>query len=172
MEIVLVYIFYIITVAVALYYYTLFSSKDQYTRDELKDVLPFLIDFFRKFFLSGSFTGIFLILIISSLIGMIIPAISNHWISNSVIFSLILFFAMPIVKNHYEQIQVSTSESYSDTIVNVFVKYSLTITAGFIAGYGSMLVYNWAKVPEISFLWFLPNIIANSILLGLTIKKI
>ena len=60
-----------------------FFSKDQYTKDELKDILPYLKRHWDN--VSGNFSMVifFIILFLLSFVGYMIPVIIPNWITNS-----------------------------------------------------------------------------------------
>ncbi|MFC1670386.1 hypothetical protein ACFL20_08330 [Spirochaetota bacterium] len=167
-----IYIIYFLLILIASYYVNLFLTKDEYTKDELKNVIPYLKNYWDKIKGNYSLIIIIIILVISSLIGYLIPAVITHWITNSSIFFVIVFFVLPIIKKRFEITQVTSSENYSDKIANIFVKYIDIIIIGFGSGLGSALISNWRKLIDIHSFWFVLNIVIVSIFLGISFSRV
>jgi predicted ABC-type exoprotein transport system permease subunit len=165
-------ILYLAFILVGVYYFNLITQKEQYTRDELKNVIPFFKESWKK--VSSDYpASLFLsILVISAFFGVVIPMIFRHWVTNSSIFFVILFFILPLVKKYLEKSQVAESKSYSDNLSNLFIRYMDIIITGFGTGLGSALIYNWRDLPEIYSPFFLINIIIISLFLGHTVKNV
>ncbi len=172
LEFVLIYIIFILVVIVAYYYSSLIMSKEQYTRDELKGVVTFLPKFLGKISEKYSFVMFFITMILSSLIGMLPAAVSYHWFANSAILFGAVFAGLPVLKKNFEESRVTESVSYSDTAANFVLKYNESLIFGFGIGAGSMLISNWGSSREISFLWFILNLVIITVLLTMTTKKI
>jgi hypothetical protein len=172
LEFILIYVIFIFIVLVAYYYSSLIMSKEQYTRDELKGVIKFFPVFLGKISEKYSFIMFFATMIVSSLIGMFIPAVSYHWFANSAILFGAVFAGLPVLKKNFEASRVTESQSYSDTAQNFILKYNESLIFGFGIGAGSILISNWGSSKEISFIWFILNLVIIIVLLTMTIKKI
>ncbi|MCP4136242.1 MAG: hypothetical protein GY754_35055 [bacterium] len=168
-EILILYIIYLALIIFGSYYVNLFMTQDQYSKEELKNIKPYLSGVWKGITGNYSIATFFLLLIGSSFLGAVIPALFQYWILNSVLLFAIVFFTLPYLKKHFEQAQVSTPDNYSDTVVNIFVKYSDVLIIGFGTGLGTILMYNRASVH---FLWFLVNVFAVTILLGISVKNV
>lgn len=171
-EILIIYLIFLLLVLVGNYYINIFLTQEQYSKEEMKNILPYLSQFWDKINKNYSLLTFFIILTISSFLGLIIPMLSSHWIANSSIFFMIIFFLLPYIKKYYEQSQVTSSDNYSDTITNIFVKYSDIIKIGFGTGLGTALMLNWRLLTHINSILFLLNILIIAILLGISLKKI
>ena len=163
---------YLILIVLGYYYANLFVTQDQYTKEELKNLLPYLKELWSKIGDKYPVPVFLSVLIISTFFGIVIPMFFRHWIANSSIFFVILFFILPFVKKYLEKSQVAESENYSDTISNIFIRYMDIIIIGFGTGLGSALIYNWRDLPGIYSPFFLINIIIISIFLGYTVKNL
>jgi hypothetical protein len=108
---------------------------------------------------------------VSSFISVLITMLSEHWFLNSAILYVILFFIFPFAKKNFSKVMVTTGGSYSDTIINIFLKYYNFILIGFGTGTGTGLMYNWGVYRAVPFLWFLINFIVISILTGMEINN-
>ncbi len=163
---------YLFIVLVGVYYFTLLTMKDNYTKDEFKNVLPFFRKSWEK--VSSDYpVPLFLsILVISVFFGVVIPMIFRHWVTNSSIFFVLLFFLLPVLKKYLEKSQVAESKSFSDNLSNLFIKYMDIIIIGFGTGLGSALIYNWRDLPEIYSPFFLINLIIISLFLGHIVKNV
>lgn len=170
-SIIIIYIIYSLVIILSCYYIDLFLSKEQYSKDELKNILPYLKKIHENIIFNHSSFTLSIVLICSSFLGIIIPLISSSWIINSSILYAIIFLTLPFLKKHFEKSQVSSSEDYADMIVNVFLRYDNVIILGFGSGTGASLIYNWGSMKNISFLWFFINIIIVSAISGYTLKK-
>jgi hypothetical protein len=171
-EILLIYIVFLSILILGSYYVDLYLSKDQFTKEELKDVLPYLLKLWRKVSHSFSMLLLAVILAVSSLLGILFPMVSQNWFLNSSIIFLTMFFSFPVLKRNFDKTTVTVSGSYADTAMNIFVKYHNIILVGFGAGTASGLIYNWGAFKAVHFLWFLVNLIVLSILTGMVIKNI
>jgi hypothetical protein len=165
-------ILYLLVILISVYYFNLFIRKEHYTRDELKNVLPFFKDAWKNVSLKYPVPLFLSILIISVFFGVVIPMIFRHWVTNSSIFFVIIFFSLPLVKKYLEKSQVAESKSYSDNLSHLFIRYMDIIIVGFGTGLGSALIYNWRDLPEIYSPFFLINIIIISLFLGHTVKNV
>jgi hypothetical protein len=164
-EIVLIYVAYLILLILGSYYVDLYLSKDQFTKNELKDIMPYLKESLNRVLRTYS------ILVISSAIGIALPMLSQHWFLNSAILFLVMFFTFPLAKKNLEKAKVTTGGNLSDTAMNIFTEYDNIILTGFGAGTATGLMYNWGVYKAIHFLWFLINFIVLSILVGIAIKN-
>jgi hypothetical protein len=146
-------------------------SKNEYSRDEIQKVIPQLISIWNK--ISSKYTTLNMIFIISisALIGGGIPGIFHNNIINSAILPFIVFHFLPKTAVYFEQTRVTTSESITDVLEDIYVKYYLLINSSFIAGYGSTLIYNWVNLGIISFYWFIINFIIITSILVITLKE-
>ena len=165
-EIVLVYIIYLFIVLAGTYYVTMFNSKNVFTKEEIKNVFPYIFLFVGRVNEIYPITVFFAVLIVSSFIGIVIPMIFKHWIANSSLLFIILFFALPVIKNQMEKSQVAEPEKYSDALANLLIKFTEVIILGFGAGLGTALLYNWRALSDIHSVFFLVNIVIISIFIG------
>jgi hypothetical protein len=163
---------YLILIILGSYYVDLYLSKDQFTKEELKNVIPYLTKFWYGMANNYALTILAVILVISSLVGIALTMVTQHWLLNSAIIFAVLFFIFPLAKKNFDKAMVTTGGNLSDTAMNMFLKYYNFILVGFGTGTASALMYNWGAFKAIHFLWFLINIIALTILLGITIKNI
>ncbi len=170
-ELLLIYIVYLILVIVGTYYVTLFIKQENYSRDDFKKVSPWFSMVWSKLTIHSPLPIFFIVLIVSSLLGIMIPIVIKHWITSSTIIFAAIFLLLPLLKNNISKTMVSSSAEYSDNAMNMLVRYSDIIIFGFGLGTATMLLYNWGSQKLISFLWFLPNFIVISILLGIQLKK-
>lgn len=170
-EILLLYVVYLALLILTSYYINLYISKDQFTKDELKDILPYLARF--KVAITAKYTTFLFVIILStsSLIGLIIPFLSNNWFLNSSIIFIITYFTFPLVKKNFDNAKVTTGGNFSDTIINIFAGYYNIIIIGFGAGTATAIMYNWGANKAIHFVWLMINFIIISILSGIEIKN-
>jgi TM2 domain-containing membrane protein YozV len=155
------FVFFLVSVS---YYVTLFSQKEQYTREEISNVLPYIFESWRKLGAKYPVTGLLLALLVSSFIGLLVPFISSHWSINSAVFYGLFYAVFPILKERFDSTRVSSSPYYRDDISNAFSRYAGIILFGFGAGTGTSLMYNWAHNKELGFLWFILNLAVITVL--------
>lgn len=171
-KIAFLYIVYIIVVMLGSYYVNLYLAKDQFTKDELRHILPYIQESWYKISRAYSLPMLAVILFISSIIGILLPMLSQHWFLNSAILFLVMFFTFPFAKKSVEKAGVTTGGNFSDSAINLFAQYDSIILTGFGAGTATGLMYNWGAYNAIHFLWFLVNFIALSILVGIAIHNV
>jgi hypothetical protein len=171
-EIILIYIVYLMLLTLGSYYVNLYLTQDQFTKEELKNVIPYLIKLRDSIANNYSMTILAVILIVSSLVGIALTMVTEYWLLNSAIIFAVMFFIFPLVKKNFDKAMVTTGGNLSDTAMNMFLKYYNFILIGFGTGTASAIMYNWGAFKSIHFLWFLINIIALTILLGITINNI
>ncbi len=171
-EIVLIYIFYLMIIILGSYYVNLYLSKDQFSKDELKDILPYLTKLWDRINNTYSLSILMICLGVASLIGVLLPMLSQHWFLNSAIIFIVMFFTFPLAKKNFDMARVTTGGSLSDTAMSIFVKYHSIILIGFGTGTATGIMYSWAVYKAINFLWFLINLIVLTIFIGMVIKDI
>lgn len=167
-ELLIIYLVYLLLLILGSYYVNLYISKDQFTKDELKNILPYLSQLWSKIINNHSTPILVATFIISATIGIALPLLSDHWFLNSSIIFLVMFFSFPVAKKNFDKTQITTGGSFSDTIINIFCRYYNVILIGFGNGTATGLMYNF---KTLHFLWFLINLIALSIMVGVAIKN-
>jgi hypothetical protein len=80
------------------YYINLVMTKDHYTRDELKSIVPFFARYWRSISGSHSALLVLIVFLIFSFAGIVLPMVSDGWFFNSSVIFLVLFFIFPMVK--------------------------------------------------------------------------
>ena len=170
-EILLLYVAYFAVLILASYYINLCISKDQFTKEELKDVLPYINRF--RVTITAKYTPFMLLVIlaVSSIFGLIIPFLSDNWLLNSSIIFIVIYFTFPLAKKNFDNAKVTTGGNFSDTAINIFAGYYNVIIIGFGVGTATAIMYNWGSNKAIHFLWFLINFIIISIFTGIAIKN-
>ena len=165
------FLIYFLCSVIISYYYNLLISKNEYSRDELQKVVPQLINIWNK--ISGKYATInmIFIILIPALIGGGIPGVFTNSLINSALLPFLVFYFLPKAAVYFEETRVTTSESFTDILEDTYVKYYLLINSGFIAGYGSTLIFNWINLGIISFYWFVINFIIITIMLVLSLKE-
>src|SRR5512137_2909575 len=101
----LVYLFFLFFLLVINYYVHLISTKDQYTKEELSNILPYLSDSWKAMNERYSSSGLITSFILSSLVGLLIPFLSVHWFFNSSILFCIFFLVFPVVKERLDSMK-------------------------------------------------------------------
>jgi len=167
-ELLIIYLVYLMLLIMGSYYVNLYISKDQFTKDELKNILPYLAQLWNKIINNHSAPLLIAAFAISAIIGIALPLLSDIWFLNSSIIFLVMFFTFPVAKKNFDKTQVTTGGALSDTIINIFCRYYNIILIGFGNGTATGLMYNY---KSIHFLWFLINLIALSVMIGVAIKN-
>lgn len=139
------------------HYFQLFRSKEQYTRDELKNVIPSIPKYWDSLLQRYSISGFAFYLLVSTILGLLIPFISLGWFLQSSIIFVILFLVLPYVKRYMENIRVTAPADYGDILSNIFIRYTEVILYGFGAGTFSSITYLWSTHKELSFFWYIIN---------------
>src|SRR6056297_661362 len=147
------------------HYFQLFRSKEQYTRDELKNVIPSIPRYWDSLLQRYYLPGFIFSLVVSSVLGLLFPSIALNWFFQSAIIFIVLFIVLPYVKSYRENIMVTSSDNIGDIFSNVFTRYTEVILFGFGAGTFSSMTYQWTSHKELSFLWFLVNAAAILIIM-------
>ena len=138
----IIFILYYIIIIVLTYYYNLLSTKNEYSKDDIGNLIPKLIGIWKTLIYKYDTAGFILITLISGFIGSIIPLILDNTVFNSSIIPLLLFFLIPKLGLFFEETRVTSSENFSDKLESYFVKYYIPGNSGFITGYASAVIFN------------------------------
>lgn len=168
----IIYLVFLVFIVAMDYYINLFASKDHFTKDELKSIIPHLGDSLGILQRKYSSVLFLLFFAVSTFFGVLLPLVSSHWFLNSAILFVIFFFAFAFIKDHIDKIMVTTSENLRDAVANVFSRHCEVFTLGFGIGTGASLIYVWGNNREMSFLWFLANMVITTIMIEFTLRTI
>lgn len=155
--ILLLCVFYLGLIIIIYEYYMLFSSKDEYTKQELKGVITGIPDHWMP--LLSQFRLFPIYALTSLIVGILIPLLSYNWFFQSSIFSILLFIILPQVRRSYEPMKVTITDSIWDTIAAALSEYHEIMIVFFSIGTVASLTYCWIANRELSFLWFFVNAI-------------
>ena len=164
-------IIYLIISLIITYYFNLFISKDEYTRQEISDVIPQLGNMLKKISSNYPVTLLTGVMLLSAFIAIMILIISKNWIINSAAIPLLFYFLGPKLAMYFEETRVTVPEKFTDILETIYSRYYRYIIAGFLAGFGTKLIDNWINLGAISFLWFLINFTVNTTLLVLILRE-
>ncbi|HNR87872.1 MAG TPA: hypothetical protein PKM65_05990 [Spirochaetota bacterium] len=168
----IIYIVFLGFVVTMDFYINLFTNKDQFSKEELTGIFPHLTATLGLIQAKYS-TPIFLLFFaLATFFGVLLPLISTHWFLNSAILFVIVFFVFSFIKDHIDRIMVTASESFRDVVANVFSRHCEIFTLGFGVGTGASLIYVWGNNREMSFLWFLANMVIATIMIEFTLRTI
>ncbi len=170
-DIIILYVLYCAVMICIGYYTSLFMTKDTYTRDELKSIMPFFAQYWRSISGSHSVLLVLFVFLISSFLGVLLPLLSDGWFLNSSIIFIIIFIIFPMMQGSLERAQVTTGGDFSDTAANIFSKYYNFIVIGFGCGTATALMYNWGSRDVIHFTWFFINFVILTICIGVAVKR-
>jgi len=169
-QIFLTLIIYSIISFVLTYYLHLFTSKNEYSRQELSDILPQLGNMLKKITSNYPVLRLTGIILLSAIIAIIILSIFTNWIINSAIIPLVIYFTGPKLAVYFEETRVTISNNYADILEVIYSRYYRYIMAGFMAGFGTKLIDDWINVGAISFYWFIINFAINTALIILILR--
>ncbi|MCX8125047.1 MAG: hypothetical protein N3F66_12920 [Spirochaetes bacterium] len=156
-SIILLCIFYCSLIVIVYEYYKLFNAKDEYTKQELKQVVFLIPDHWIPLLSKLRLYPIYAF--VSLIFGIVIPLLSTNWFFQSSIFCIILFIILPQIRRTYEPMKVTVSDSFMDTVASALSEYYEIILFFFSLGTLSSMTYTWVSEKELSFLWFLFNTI-------------
>jgi hypothetical protein len=166
-----VYMFFMFFLLTVNYYIHLLSSKDQYTREELSNILPYISGYLSMLAEKYHQTGFLLALLPASLVGMLFPVITDHWFFSSSILFIIAYLLLPILKERFESTRVMASSSRVDDVSNFMARHAGVIVIGLGGGMGSSLMYTWAHDKELGFLWFIMNLSILIVLMEFALSR-
>lgn len=170
-SIALLFALYLAAVIAGSYYANLYLTKDQFSKDDLKEIMPYVKDSWAIISRKYSMPVLSVIFFVSSIIGIALTMLSHNWFLNSAILLLVMFFTFPLAKKNVEKAGVTTGGNFSDMALTLFAQYDNIILTGFGAGTATGLMYNWGAYNAIHFFWFLVNLIALSIIVGIAIRN-
>ncbi len=170
-ELLLLYFAYLAVLILGSYYVDLYVSKDQFTKEEIKNIMPYIGRFRTTVMAKYAPHMLFIILIFSSILGLVFPFLSDNWFLNSSIIFIVIYFTFPLAKRNFDNAKVTTGGNFSDTVINIFAAYYNIIIIGFGAGTATAIMYNWGANKAIHFMWFLINFIIITTLTGIAIKN-
>ncbi|HOJ27549.1 MAG TPA: hypothetical protein PL059_00590 [Spirochaetota bacterium] len=163
LSIMLLCIFYTILIVIVYEYYKLFNSKDEYTKQELKQVVFLIPDHWIP--LLSKFRLYPVYALTSLVFGILIPLLSTNWFFQSSVLCILLFIILPQIRRSYEPMKVTVSDSFVDTVATALSEYYEIILFFFSTGTLSSLTYTWVTEKELSFLWFMVNAIIICIIM-------
>ncbi len=158
-QVITTFTIYLIIVFILTYYFNLFASKSEYTRNEFSNIFPQLGNMLQKIYNNYSIIGLVWMLILSGFIGIILSAILTNWIFNSALLPVLFYFTGPKLAVYFEETRVTISENFSDQLQIIYSRYYHYIITGFNCGFASRMIYNWVDLNAISFYWLVLNLI-------------
>lgn len=171
-EILLVFLIYCFLVTIGSYYVNLYVTQDQFTKQDLKNIMPYLSQLGQRIIREYSPLSFALVVCIAAFVGIAVTMVTDHWFLNSCILYLILYFTVPLMRQQAEKATVTTAAGWGDTAANLIVRYGNIAVLGFGFGNATGLMYNWDVHHSVHFLWFLVNIIVLTIFLGVAVKNL
>lgn len=157
LSVIVLCIIYTSLIVIVYEYYKLFNSKDEYTKQELKQVLFFIPN--RWIPLVSKFRLYPIYALVSLIIGILIPLLSTNWFFQSSVFCILFFIILPQIHRTYEPMKVTVSDSFIDTVAAAISEYYEIILFFFSTGTLSSLTYAWVTEKNLSFFWFMLNAI-------------
>ncbi len=157
LSIVLLCIFYTIIIVIMYEYYKLFNSKDEYTKQELKQVIFLIPDHWLPLLSKFRLYPVYALL--SLVFGILIPLLSTNWFFQSSVFCILLFIILPQIRRSYKPMEVTVSDSFYDAVAAAISHYYEIIIFFYSSGTLSSLTFTWITEKDLSFLWFLFNAI-------------
>ncbi len=166
-QILVIYILFTLLIIIGSYYADLFASKDEYTKEDFKMILPSIMTMARR--IQGGYTVT--VFIVTSVIGMAVPLLSANIVVNSSLLFLVVYLLLPLVKKQLDKAKVINTESYSEKFLNNLMSISDVLIIAFGFGTGTGLIYSWSVLNTIPFLWFLLHLSIIILLLGIKVRK-
>ncbi len=163
---------YIVIVVLGSYYVNLYITQDKFSKEELKAVMPYLSRLRDRIVDEYSLPLFVITVAVSSLLGIALTMITEHWALNSAILFVAMYYSFPLLKKNIDKANVTTGGSLYDTAMGMFAKYNTIIIIGFGAGTAASLMYNWAVNKSVHFLWFFANFILITILVGIAVHRV
>ncbi len=170
-QIILTFLIYSSIAFILTYYFNLFISKEEYTRQDFSDILPKLGNMLTKISSNYPLLNLSGIILISAILAIIILSIFNNWIINSALLPLLLYFFGPRLATYFEETRVTITDNYKDILEIIYARYYRYIMAGFFMGFGTKLIDNWVNAGLMSFYWFIINFFINTALLVLILRE-
>jgi len=171
LEILLILLFYSVLSFIITYYFNLFISKNEYTRNDISNIIPQLGEMLNKISSNYPLFRLTVIVLLSAFIAIIILSFFTNWIINSALMPAIIFYSGPKLAMYFEETRVTIYNNFTDIIETIYSRYYRYIIAGFLAGFGSKLIDNWLNIGIISFYWFIVNFLINTILLIFILRE-
>ncbi len=164
LHVIISFFIYTIIVFILTYYFNLFSSQTEYTRNEFSNILPQLGNMIGKIYANYSILGLAGMMLLSGILGILIPAIFTSGIINSCLLCVLLYVISPKLAVYFDQTRVTISDNFIDKLQIIFSRYYHYILIGFNSGYAARLIYNWTEAGIISFYWLIINILVITLL--------
>lgn len=164
-EFLVLFLLYSFVVSAGAYYVQIFTSKENYTREELTSLAPYFSQL--RHHLRKKFNPMSLIVfaITASLIGLALPFVRFHAITNSVLLFGVFSLILPIFQNHFNSSRVSVSEDITDSAAALFFRYSTVALLFFGIANAVGFTLSWTRHHQVSFLWLLVNLAIFAFLL-------
>lgn len=162
---------YSIILMLLTYYFNLFVSKTEYTREDFRNILPQLGQMFEKIYRNYSITGVLFVYLISGVSGIVFPYLFQNYLMNSALVPVILYFTGPRLAIYFEQTRVTISDNINDRFQIIYLRYHNYIITGFNAGFVSGIIYNWINLGVISFLWLVINLVIITFLTVMILRN-
>ena len=171
LSILVIYVLFVLVVVLISYYADLIIKKEEYTRDDLKNIVPYFGMLWENAAQKYSLFNLISILFISSFISILLTLVSSSMILNSSILFLVVYFVLPVISGNLEKSRVTDGGSFYDLIANIVMKYHDLIIIGFGFGTGSALLYSWGGLRQIHFIWFLLNVVIVIVLTEIKLRQ-
>jgi hypothetical protein len=163
-------VFVFVTVAIS-YYADLITKKEEYSRDDLKNILPFAAMLWEHYLQKYSLPVFIAIFISSSFASIVLTLVSASVLLNSSLLFIIVYFALPVISGNLEKSRVTDTGNYFDHAANIIIKHSDIIILGWGAGSGAALIYSWGSLKQIGFIWFVINLVVVIVLSQIKIRQ-
>lgn len=154
------------------YYLDLFESKDNYTKSELTDILPYIQAVSGNILKKYSIPVLSLTTIVTFIISFYIPRLSDNYFTNSVIIYTAFFFGLPAISKFLQNQSTETDSSIKLIIYNYLISNHKLIS--FIFGLGTLTSFTFNRITyhNINFIYFIVNLTIAVILLEISLKSL
>ncbi len=170
-KIIIIFTVYLFISFILTYYFHLFSTNNEFSRQQLSDIIPQLGNMLKKITSNYPVLRLTGIILLSAFIAIIILTIFKNWVINSALIPLIIYYTGPRLAIYFEETRVTITNSYGDILETVYSRYYRYIIIGFLGGFGTKLIDNWINIGSISFFWFIISFIINTALIILILRE-
>lgn len=163
---------YLISLLAIRYYIDLFKSKENYTKSELTDILPYVKAVSGNIFKKYNFIGFIGSAFIGSLPAYFLTKGINHWFTNSAIIFAILFAIIGFSAKYFENNENRESGSLLNSVLEFIFAHRKVIL--FFYGLISTTVFTFNRISShsILFIFFIINIAVSIVLMEILLKSL
>ena len=168
-NIILIYVLYLISALVLAYYIDLFNKNEQLSKNDLKQLLFYYKELWDKFNSNQSLVLNLSVIGLSSLFGMIQIYIFDNFLLGSFIPIIAIYFATPYIEKSLGE-KFNTEEN-SGSIISIISGNLNEILIGYGIGMSTIMIYQWGVLGDNSFFGLILYLVAITFVVIMTIIK-